>query len=72
MEGERWGNCKSCRYFASPSHVPMAAEQAKCLHPVHSKYDLVVLGMCGCTGWELRPGLSEEQVEGEFEEQPPA
>lgn len=65
MADSRWGFCKSCRHFGSPSHVPMGGEEAKCLHPVHSKLDLVVLGVCGCTGWELRPGLSEADLEAE-------
>lgn len=69
MPDSRWGNCKSCKYFASPSHVPMEAERAKCLHPVHAPLDLVVLGVAGCRGWDLRPGLAEENL---ADEQPPA
>jgi len=72
---DRWGNCRTCRYFASPSSAPTSAEQARCLHPVHAKLDLVVLGACGCSGWELRPGLTQqqqEQAEAELQDQPPA
>ncbi|MFO7155559.1 MAG: hypothetical protein DIU72_002935 [Pseudomonadota bacterium] len=69
---DRWGPCRTCRYFASPSNAPEDEDRARCLHPVHSRLDLVVTGASGCTGWELRPGLAREQAESELQEQPPA
>jgi hypothetical protein len=57
MADQKWGHCKHCKYFASPARIPLDAEEARCLHPVLSKYELEVFGASGCSGFELRPGL---------------
>jgi hypothetical protein len=59
MVNQKWGHCEHCKFFASPAKVPIGAEEAKCLHPVLSKYELLVFGASGCNGFELRAGLAE-------------
>lgn len=56
----RWGHCKNCKYFGSPSQVPVATEEARCLEPRLSKFELKVFGACGCNAFELRSGLPSE------------
>lgn len=57
MRDRNWGHCQHCKYFASPARAPLPTEEARCLHPELSKYELVVFGASGCSGYELRPGL---------------
>lgn len=57
MSDRSWGHCKNCKHFDSPAEVPLEDEEARCAHPVHSRYSLVVFGSCGCTGFELRTGV---------------
>lgn len=59
---ERWGHCQHCKYFASLARIPLPNEEARCLQPELSRYELIVFGASGCTGFELRPGL-ERSVE---------
>lgn len=65
MADKNWGHCQHCKFFASPAPMPVEDEEAACKHPVHSKYQLLVFGACGCNGFELRPGLEKQT------EQPP-
>lgn len=67
MADGKWGHCRTCRFFGSPAAVPLASEEARCMHKELSKFELEVFGASGCNGWELRPGVSEE-----VEEQPSA
>lgn len=57
MAQKQWGHCMHCKFFASKARQPMGSEEARCVQPVLSKYELRVFGSCGCTGFELRPGL---------------
>jgi hypothetical protein len=59
MANHKWGHCEHCRFFASPALVPVGNEESKCMHPVLAKYDLLVFGAGGCSGFELRAGLPE-------------
>ena len=63
MTERRWGHCQHCRYFASLARLPLATEEARCLHPELSRYELKVFGSSGCRGFELRPGLEKEVEE---------
>jgi hypothetical protein len=54
----KWGHCMHCKFFASPAKVPLANEEARCLHAELSRFNLTVFGTNGCTGFELRDGLS--------------
>jgi hypothetical protein len=63
MTERSWGHCQNCKHFASLSRKPVASEEARCLHPDLSRYDLKVFGSCGCRGFELRPGLGREVEE---------
>ena len=54
-----WGHCQRCRYFASPSRIPLEEEEAECEHPALARFQLRVFGAGGCNGFELRPGLSQ-------------
>jgi hypothetical protein len=60
MDNKKWGHCMNCKYFSSPAERPLSEEEARCLHPALSQYDLAVFGSCGCRGFELRAGVSEE------------
>ncbi len=55
----QWGHCSHCRYFDSPAKAPLQSEEAACMQPQLSKFALRVFGTCGCTGYELRAGLSK-------------
>lgn len=57
MAERKWGHCKHCKYFSSPANVPLDAEEARCLHPELSQYELTVFGASGCNGFELRKGI---------------
>jgi hypothetical protein len=63
MTDRTWGHCQNCRYFASLSRKPVASEEARCLQPELSRYDLKVFGASGCRAFELRPGLGKEVEE---------
>jgi hypothetical protein len=54
-----WGHCSHCRYFDSPAKAPLDGEEAACLKPALSKFQLRVFGTCGCNAFELRAGLSK-------------
>jgi len=54
-----WGHCQRCKFFASPSRIPLEDEEAACEHPELARYELRVFGASGCNGFELRPGLAE-------------
>jgi hypothetical protein len=54
-----WGHCQRCKYFGSPSRIPLEEEEAECEHPELSRYQLRVFGASGCNGFELRPGLAQ-------------
>lgn len=58
MAEKTWGHCQHCKYFGSMSRVPLNNEEARCLHPELSRFNLVVFGASGCDGYQLRPGLS--------------
>lgn len=58
MSGQ-WGHCKNCRHFASPAPVPLGGEEALCKQPVLARYKLTVFGACGCTGFQVRAGISK-------------
>jgi hypothetical protein len=60
MANGTWGHCKQCNHFDSPSMSPLEDEEANCNHPIHSQYHLKVVGYCGCDGFALRAGVSEE------------
>lgn len=68
----RWGHCRSCKFFGSPAHVPLGAEEALCAQPQLAKFKLTVFGANGCNGWELRPGLSPQVEEQPSEGRRPA
>lgn len=57
MAEKNWGHCKHCRYFASRSKVPLGNEEARCLQPELSRFELRVFGASGCSAFELRQGL---------------
>ena len=63
MTDRTWGHCQNCKYFASPSHRPVASEEARCLQPELARFELKVFGASGCKAFELRPGLSREVEE---------
>ncbi|WP_224240281.1 hypothetical protein [Hyalangium gracile] len=63
MINGNWGHCQHCRYFASLARIPLAGEEARCLQPELSRYDLKVFGASGCKAFELRQGLSKEVEE---------
>ncbi|MBI2893089.1 MAG: hypothetical protein HYY06_06020 [Deltaproteobacteria bacterium] len=52
-----WGHCQNCNYFASPARIPLPTEEAHCNHPELKKFELVVFGASGCSGFRLRQGL---------------
>jgi hypothetical protein len=56
---ETWGHCSHCRFFSSPARAPLDGEQASCKEPMLAKYELRVVGTCGCNHFSLRPGLSK-------------
>jgi len=60
MANKQWGHCRNCRFFASPAKVPALSEEARCMQPQLSQFELTVFGANGCNGWELRPGLTAE------------
>jgi hypothetical protein len=60
MANGNWGHCQHCKYFGSPARAPLGAEEAPCKHPELSRFQLIVFGASGCSGFELRPGTSAE------------
>jgi hypothetical protein len=62
-----WGHCGHCRFFSSPAKAPLDGEQASCLEPTLAKFELRVVGMCGCNHFELRPGLPKTVEEPRLE-----
>ncbi|MBN1205390.1 MAG: hypothetical protein JXB05_10745 [Myxococcaceae bacterium] len=63
MTDRNWGHCQHCRYFASPARIPVGSEEARCLQPELSRFELKVFGSCGCRAFELRAGLAKELEE---------
>jgi hypothetical protein len=63
MTDESWGHCQHCKHFASLARIPLPNEEARCRHPVLSRFELKVFGASGCKGFELRPGLEPEVEE---------
>jgi hypothetical protein len=63
MANEKWGHCQHCKYFGSPARAPLASEEAYCKQPELSRFQLVVFGASGCTGFEVRPGVSGQAEE---------
>jgi hypothetical protein len=61
MSDRAWGHCEHCKFFASPSRVPLEDEEAACQHPELSQYELRVFGASGCNAFELRQGLAETE-----------
>jgi hypothetical protein len=61
MSDRAWGHCRHCKFFASPSRMPLEDEEAACQHSELSKFELRVFGASGCNGFELRPGLAESE-----------
>jgi hypothetical protein len=55
---ETWGHCSHCGFFGSPARAPLDGEQAACMEPALGKLQLRVVGTCGCSRFQLRPGLS--------------
>jgi hypothetical protein len=53
-----WGHCMHCKHFDSPAQLPLAMEEASCQHPALEPYQLRVFGTSGCSGFELREGIS--------------
>lgn len=53
-----WGHCMHCTHFESPAQLPLANEEARCEHPVLARFQLRVFGTSGCSGFELRAGIS--------------
>lgn len=65
MANGNWGHCQHCKYFGSPARNPLGNEEAPCKHPELSRFQLIVFGASGCTGFDLRPGItgvSEEPI----------
>ncbi|WP_163863885.1 hypothetical protein [Myxococcus eversor] len=56
-----WGNCKSCRYFASGNANPSDNETQRCMQADLSAYDLKVSGASGCNAFEARTGVGLPQ-----------
>jgi hypothetical protein len=56
----KWGHCMHCRFFGCAAEVPLATEEAYCQQPDHGRLKLTVFGTNGCTGFELRHGMSPE------------
>jgi hypothetical protein len=63
VEEENWGHCKTCKFFASPAHVPLGSEEARCAQPTFARFALTVYGSCGCNAWAQRPGMPKEGQE---------
>jgi hypothetical protein len=61
MSERNWGHCQHCRFFGSPSRVPLEDEEAACQQPELSKFELRVFGASGCNSFELRSGVSESE-----------
>lgn len=61
MADRVWGHCQSCRYFGSPARQPLEDEEAACMQPTLSRYQLHVFGASGCNAFELRPGVTDER-----------
>lgn len=63
MIDRHWGHCQHCKHFASLARLPLPTEEASCLQPELSRYELRVFGASGCTAFELRPGLDRDVEE---------
>ena len=60
MDGE-WGHCMHCKFFGSPAELPLATEEAYCQNAELARLRLTVFGTNGCTGFELRDGVSVQR-----------
>ena len=63
MSDRHWGHCQHCTYFASLARIPLPNEEARCLQPELSRYELKVFGASGCRAFELRAGLDRDVEE---------